>query len=274
MISVGYDLSAEWVSEWCVVLGRRFLTGYSSNCRFIRKGGLHVASVVSFWTAGFFIERGELNSKIVYISGLDFLVWLNICTIRIYKWCVVLGTRLSVGMQVTHVGGCSLTRLWASGWQVCIESAGSKGWSEFLVGLACLRGSEWRVVLGAQGGLLFCRVYIERGGLVCNFRSEVGGTQSQPPNSAAPAFSRSSLRRVASSGEQPTLWNGKTSSQLTYEICPVPCHVAWSASHTGHCSPLVKKPSDLLAFRSQPNSLTLATKLSLWSRAAQSWQGS
>lgn len=85
MISVGYDLSAEWVSEWCVVLGRRFLTGYSSNCRFIRKGGLHVASVVSFWTAGFFIERGELNSKIVYISGLDFSMWLNICTVRIYK---------------------------------------------------------------------------------------------------------------------------------------------------------------------------------------------
>lgn len=58
-------------------------------------------------------------------------------------------------------------------------------------------------MLGAQGGLLFCRVYIERGGWVSNFKSEVGGTQSQPPNSAAPAFSRSSVRRVASSGEQP-----------------------------------------------------------------------
>jgi hypothetical protein len=91
MISVGYDLSAEWVSEWCVVLGRRFLTGILGAQGVLRivglyiGGGLHVASVVSFWTAGFFIERGELNSKIVYISGLDFSMWLNICTVRIYK---------------------------------------------------------------------------------------------------------------------------------------------------------------------------------------------
>ena len=38
--------------------------------------------------------------------------------------------------------------------RVCIERGGLKGWSGFLVGLACLRGSERRVVLGAQGGLL------------------------------------------------------------------------------------------------------------------------
>jgi hypothetical protein len=81
-------------------------------------GGVACRQCCELLDGRFFIERGELNSKIVYISGLDFSVWLNICTVRIYKLCVVLDTRLSVGMQVTHAGGCSLTRLWASGWQV------------------------------------------------------------------------------------------------------------------------------------------------------------
>ena len=90
MISVGYDLSAEWVSEWCFVLGRRFLTGILGAKGVLRIvglyiGGLHVASVVSFWTAEFFIERSELKPKIVYISGLDFLVWFNIFAVRMYK---------------------------------------------------------------------------------------------------------------------------------------------------------------------------------------------
>ena len=142
----------------------------------------------------------------VYISGLDFLVWLVICTGRIYKWCVVLGTRLSVGMQVTHVGGCSSTRLWASGWQQVLHWV---GWVERLIrvsgGPGLSAGLRITCCVGCTGWASICRVYIERGGWVSNFRSEVGGTQSQPPNSAAPAFSRGSLRRVASSAKQPPL---------------------------------------------------------------------